>query len=88
MTDEERSNPQMLVDDLKNTAEKCPRTQRLARAAGEPERAVAMLFAEFEAMRQSTQRIASGEDADAVNNDIGKSNRSSRRSAEKAQKKR
>ena len=49
---------------------------------------VALFCAEFEAMRQSTQRIAAGEDPDEVNADIGSSNRAQRRAAKKAQKKR
>lgn len=88
MTDEERSDPQLVLDDLENTEQKCPRIQRLARVSAVPERDVALFCAEFEAMRISTKRIASGEDPDKVNNDIGNSNRSARRAAKKAGKKR
>ena len=38
-------------------------------------------------MRQSTQRIAAGEDPDAVNADIGSSNRAERRALKKQKKK-
>lgn len=47
------------------------------------ERDVALFMAEFEAMRQSTERIAKGEDPDAVNADIGSSNRAQRRMLKK-----
>ena len=88
MTDEEKADPQLLMDDLKDTDNKCPRVQRLAKASGCEEKQVALFCADFEAMRQSTQRIAAGEDPDAVNADIGSSNRAQRRAAKKAQKKR
>ncbi|KAJ8599729.1 hypothetical protein CTAYLR_003392 [Chrysophaeum taylorii] len=87
MTDEERGNPQLVLDDLDNTDDKCPRVQRLSRVSGVPERDVAIFCAEFEAMRQSTRRIAAGEDPDEVNADIGASNRAQRRAAKKSQKK-
>jgi class 3 adenylate cyclase len=60
MTDEERADPTILMADIVNVKEKLPRTQRLARAASLTEREVALFMAEFEAMRRSTQRIASG----------------------------
>merc|ERR1719217_2056256 len=63
MTDKERADPQIMLDDVENTDENCPLIQRAAKDSG------------FEAMRQSTQRIAAGEDPDAVNADIGSSNR-------------
>ena len=90
MLDEERQKPQLIMDEfseesLKKT--KAPRVQRIARAAKVPEKEVAMFCAEFEAMRQSTQRIANGEDPDAVNDSIGKSNRAQRRALKEKQKK-
>lgn len=87
MLDEERADPQLLMDDLKGIAEsKAPRVQRLSKAAKVEEKDVAMFAAEFEAMRQSTQRIAAGEDPDAINAEIGASNRNARRAMKKAQK--
>lgn len=88
MTDEERNDPQLVLDDLENVEQKCPRIQRLARVSAVPERDVALFCAEFEAMRVSTKRIASGEDPDKVNNDIGNSNRAARRAAKKKAAKR
>ena len=88
MSDEERATPQILLDDMKDTDNKLPRIQRVAKASGVSERDVCLFMAEFEAMRQSTQRIAAGEDPDAVNADIGSSNRAQRRAAKKASKKR
>ena len=43
----------------------------------------------MQAMRQSTQRIAAGEDPDEVNKSLGeaKGNRAAKRAAKKAQKK-
>ncbi|KAJ1449363.1 hypothetical protein M885DRAFT_590476 [Pelagophyceae sp. CCMP2097] len=84
MTDEERADPAILMADIVNVKEKLPRTQRLARAASLTEREVALFMAEFEAMRRSTQRIAAGEDENAVNDDIGSSNRAARRQAKAA----
>lgn len=88
MTKEERANPQLVLDDLENIQEKCPRIQRLSRDSSVPERDVALFCAEFEAMRISTRRIAEGEDPDKVNEEIGSANRAQRRAAKKAQKKR
>lgn len=87
MSDDEKADPQLVLDDLDDTDNKCPRVQRIAGAANVPEGEVALFVAEFEAMRQSTQRIAAGEDPDAVNADIGSSNREQRRALKKAQKK-
>jgi len=86
MSDEERRDPQLMLDDVANTDENCPRVQRVAAASGCAEKDVALFMAEFEAMRQSTQRIAAGEDPDAVNADIGSSNRAMRRAQKKPKK--
>jgi hypothetical protein len=88
MSPDEKGDPQLVLDDLKNTENQLPRIQRIAKASGCAEKDVALFCAEFEAMRQSTQRIAAGEDPDEVNADIGSSNRAQRRAAKKAQKKR
>ena len=64
MSADERADPQLVLDDLDDTDNKCPRVQRIAAAADLAEGQVALFAAEFEAMRQSTQRIAAGEDAD------------------------
>ena len=87
MTDEERADPQIMMDDAGNTDENCPLIQRTANDSGCAEKDVALFLADFEAMRQSTQRIASGEAADAVNAAIGSSNRAERRALKQAKKK-
>ena len=76
-------------DDINTGASKGPRVQRLAVESGVPEKDVLLFVAEFEAMRESTARIASGEDPDKVNLSLGegKGNRSQRRAIAKAQKK-
>lgn len=38
MTEEERTNPQLMSDDLNDVENKCPRVQRLALESGVPER--------------------------------------------------
>merc|ERR1719201_2716786 len=65
MTEEERTDPQIMFDDLKDTANACPRVQRIALASGVTEKEVALFVAEFEGIRESTMRIAAGEDPDA-----------------------
>ena len=87
MTDKERADPQIMLDDVENTDENCPLIQRVAKDSGCAEKDVALFLADFEAMRQSTQRIAAGEDPDAVNADIGSSNRAERRMLKKQRKK-
>lgn len=89
MFEEERGNPDLLRDDLGDTDNKCPRVQRISKDSGVSERDVALFIAEFEAMRQSTQRIAAGEDPDAVNLSLeqGTGNRAERRKLKKVQEK-
>ncbi|EOD09012.1 hypothetical protein EMIHUDRAFT_216821 [Emiliania huxleyi CCMP1516] len=93
MLPEEKSDPALLIDDLKAGAAKPgPRIQRLATASGQPETEVALFLMQFEAMRESTRRIAAGEDPDAVTESMsaapGGSNRKARRAAKaKAKKK-
>jgi len=68
MLEDERADPSMLIEDLKSGgATPGPRIQRLAVSSGEPETEVAMFLMQFEAMRESTRRIADGEDPDEVN---------------------
>jgi len=87
MLDEERTNPQLLVDDLvEGSAKPGPRTQRLAVASDLPETEVALFVMQFEAMRESTKRIAAGEDPDQVNESMMAgpgANRAARRAAKK-----
>jgi len=87
MLPEERMEPQLLVDDLvEGSAKPGPRTQRLAKAADLPETEVALFVMQFEAMRESTKRIAAGEDPDKVNESMMAgpgSNRAARRAAKK-----
>jgi len=89
MTPEELVDPALMSLDLKDAANKCPRVQRLARESGVAEKDVALFIAEFEATRQSTARIAAGEDPDAVNASLGEGagNRAARRATSKLQKK-
>merc|ERR1719247_1569446 len=92
MTPEELKDPQLMVDDIdsiNNGETKGPRVQRLAIESGVGEKDVLLFVAEFEAMRESTARIAKGEDPDKVNASLGegKGNRSQRRATKKAQKK-
>lgn len=87
MLEEERKDPSLLVDDLKEGSSKPgPRLQRLAKASDLPETEVALFVMQFEAMRESTRRIAEGEDPDEVNQSMMAgpgSNRAARRAAKK-----
>lgn len=90
MLPEERANPDLLVDAVKEGGrEPGPRLQRLAQASGQPETEVALFVMQFEAMRESTKRIAAGEDPDEVNETMmnPNANRAARRNAKKAAKK-
>jgi signal recognition particle GTPase len=89
MMDDERADPSLLIDDLKEGASKPgPRIQRLATASGQAETDVALFLMQFEAMRESTRRIAEGEDPDTVNESIAPpgANRKVRRAAAKKKK--
>ena len=60
--DEERADPSHLVEDLNAGASNPgPRLQRLATASQVSEQDVALFVMQFEAMRESTARIAAGE---------------------------
>ena len=87
MMDDERQTPELLMEDLKaGGSTPGPRIQRLAVASGQPETEVALFLMQFEAMRESTRRIAEGEDPDAVNESMAAppgANRSARRAAKK-----
>jgi len=87
MLDDERSEPSMLIEDLKaGGATPGPRIQRLAVASGLPETEVGLFLMQFEAMRESTRRIAAGEDPDEVNTSMSAppgANRAARRNAKK-----
>ena len=87
MLDEEREQPELLLDEVKSgNATPGPRLQRLATASMLPETEVAMFVMQFEAMRESTRRIADGEDPDEVNESMMAgpgSNRAARRAAKK-----
>jgi len=91
MLPEERASPDLLVDAVKEGgATPGPRLQRLAQASGQPETEVALFVMQFEAMRESTRRIAAGEDPDEVNESMSAppgANRQARRNAKKAAKK-
>lgn len=86
MLDEERADPQLLMEDLKaGGSTPGPRIQRLATASGQPESEVGLFLMQFEAMRESTTRIAAGEDPDSVNESMAAApvNRKARRLAQK-----
>merc|ERR1719174_920375 len=86
--DDEKKDPSLLIEDLKaGAATPGPRIQRLAIASGQPETEVGLFLMQFAAMRESTRRIADGEDPDAVNESLSAppgANRQARRAAEKA----
>lgn len=91
MLEEELDDPELLMEDLKNGGSTPgPRMQRLAQASGEPETEVGLFLMQFEAMRESTRRIAAGEDPDEVNESLSAppgANRQMRRNAKKAKAK-
>eukprot|EP00618_Florenciella_parvula_P008017 CAMPEP_0119500200 /NCGR_PEP_ID=MMETSP1344-20130328/22405_1 /TAXON_ID=236787 /ORGANISM="Florenciella parvula, Strain CCMP2471" /LENGTH=268 /DNA_ID=CAMNT_0007536261 /DNA_START=10 /DNA_END=816 /DNA_ORIENTATION=+ len=89
MTKEELEDTAIMREDLADIENKLPRVQRLSKESGVSEKDVCLFVAEFEAMRQSTMRIAAGEDPDAVNADLeaGSGNRAARRNVKKAQRK-
>ena len=91
MLDDELDNPSLLIEDLKaGGSTPGPRIQRLAVASGQPETEVGLFLMQFEAMRESTRRIAEGEDPDEVTESMGAppgSNRQARRAAKKRSKK-
>ncbi len=89
--EEEREEPALLIEDLKaGGSTPGPRIQRLAKASGLPETEVGLFLMQFEAMRESTRRIAEGEDPDEVNTSMAAppgANRQARRAAKKKGKK-
>lgn len=88
MLEEEVEDPQLLVGEVKEGSG--PRIQRLAGACALPETEVAMFVMQFEAMRESTARIAAGEDPDKVEESMSEGvavNRKQKRSMKKRDKK-
>lgn len=87
MLEDEQSDPSLLIEDLKaGGATPGPRIQRLAVASNLPETEVGLFLMQFEAMRESTRRIADGEDPDEVNASMSAppgANRQARRAAQK-----
>jgi len=87
MLEDELDDAELLIEDLKSGGSTPgPRMQRLAKASGESETEVGLFLMQFEAMRESTRRIADGEDPDAVNESLSAppgANRQARRVAEK-----
>ena len=87
MMDEEKDDPELLLEDLKSGGSTPgPRMQRIATASGETEAEVGLFLMQFEAMRESTRRIAAGEDPDEVNESLSAppgANRQARRIAQK-----
>lgn len=91
MLEDEKLNPQLLIDDLQaGGSTPGPRIQRLASGSGESEGDVALFIMQFEAMRESTRRIAAGEDPDEVDRSMSTpagANRAARRNAKKSKAK-
>merc|ERR1712087_169348 len=91
MLEEELADPSLLLEDLKaGGSTPGPRMQRLAGASGLPETEVGLFLMQFEAMRESTRRIAAGEDPDKVTESMSAPpavNRKQRRAAKAAKKK-
>lgn len=91
MLDDELNDPSLLIEDIKTGgATPGPRIQRLATASNQEESEVALFLMQFEAMRESTKRIAAGEDPDEVNESMAAppgANRAVRRASKKAAKK-
>jgi len=87
MMEDEKDDPELLLEDLKaGGSTPGPRMQRLATASGESEQEVGLFLMQFEAMRESTRRIAEGEDPDDVNESLSAppgANRQARRLASK-----
>merc|ERR1719152_1125846 len=88
MLDDELDDPSILIEDLKKGgATPGPRIQRLAQASAIKETDVGLFLMQFEAMRESTRRIAAGEDPDEVNTTMGAppgANRQALRAAKKS----
>lgn len=88
MLEEELDDAELLMEDLKSGGSTPgPRMQRLAQASGEKETEVGLFLMQFEAMRESTRRIAAGEDPDEVNESLAAppgANRQMRRNAKKS----
>ena len=91
MLEDELEDPQLLIEDIKKGgATPGPRIQRLATASNQEESEVALFLMQFEAMRESTKRIAAGEDPDDVNESMSAppgANRAVRRASKKKAKK-
>ena len=87
MLDEELDDPDLLLEDLKTGGSTPgPRIQRLSKASGQPETEVGLFLMQFEATRESTRRIADGEDPDEVTESMGAApgaNRAARRARKK-----
>jgi len=88
MMEDEKEDPQLLMDDLKaGGARPGPRLQRPAAGSGIPETDGGLFLMLFEAMRESTRRIAAGEDPDEVTESMAAAppgaNRQARRAAKK-----
>jgi hypothetical protein len=87
MLPDELDEPDILMGELRESGNEVgPRMQRLATATALPENEVGLFLMQFEAMRESTKRIAEGEDPDAVTATTSAppgSNRKVRRAAEK-----
>lgn len=88
MTPDELADPDVLIGEVKTGGDAPgPRVSRLAEASQLAETEVALFLMQFEAMRESTRRIAQGEDPDEVNASMGPQPGSSRAERRKAARK-
>lgn len=74
MLDEELDDPELLIGDLresKDATKPSPRIERLASSSGESTQEVMLFLMQFEGMRESTMRIAQGENPDDVTESMG-----------------
>lgn len=91
MLEEELDDPDIIIQDFRDGSGGVigPRIQRLAEGSGVSAADVGMFVMKFEAMRESTQRIAAGENPDDIETSIAPQggNRGARREMKKRQKK-
>jgi signal recognition particle GTPase len=89
MLEEELDEPSLVVEDFAEGGDSVgPRIQRITQGSGVSLKDVGLFVMKFEAMRESTQRIAAGEDPDAIDvSKAQKGNRAAKREAKKKLKK-
>jgi signal recognition particle GTPase len=85
MLEEELDDPSLVVEDFAEGGDSVgPRIQRISQGSGVSLKDVGVFVMKFEAMRETTQRIAAGEDPDAIEATTKqKGNRQAKRDAKK-----